>query len=257
MATPKSCTLCGDIEHNIRHCNDPIVPYLLVKVRCKKWKSDRANDQCILFNWLHKRIVPELRAILIHKYHISPKTNAKGKLVAIIMELTFNEANPFWHIHLPADYIESQVTEIHNEQERQLLLLNLESYIPITNEYYSKSCDELVGILLRMLEDNRRPVSAIIRKHIVYHETCLEVEDIPFECGICYDEMSIAKAVRFNCNHDFCKDCALTHVEKTKSYLVPCPMCRTNITTIRPFQPQPQPQPFVKVEPNSNLLNLL
>jgi hypothetical protein len=172
------------------------------------------------------------------------------------MELTFNEANPFWHIHLPADYIESQVTEIHNEQERQLLLLNLESYIPITNEYYSKSCDELVGILLRMLEDNRRPVSAIIRKHIVYHETCLEVEDIPFECGICYDEMSIAKAVRFNCNHDFCKDCALTHVEKTKSYLVPCPMCRTNITTIRPFQPQPQPQPFVKVEPNSNLLSL-
>jgi len=245
MATPKSCTLCGDTEHNIRNCNDPIVPYLLVKVRCKKWKSDKANDHCILFNWLHKRIVPELRAILIHKYRISPKTNAKGKLVAIIMELTFTTtvgADPFWRIHLPRDYINSQATEIHNEQERELILLNMESYIPMTDDYCTKHCDELVDILLHMLEENRRPVSAIIRKHITYHEKCLEVEDVPFECGICYDEMSVTKAVRLNCNHDFCKECTLTHVEKTKTYLVPCPMCRSNITTI---------QPFVKVDPTN------
>lgn len=239
ILAPKSCTLCGDIEHNIRHCNDPIVPYLLVKVRCKKWKSTKANDPCIMFNWLHTRIVPELRAILIHKYNISPKTNAKGKLVAIIMEITFDisgEVDPFWRVHLPADYVNREVNEIYNDREHQLLLLNIESYIQITDDYYTTPCDELVNILLNILEDNRRPVSAIIRKHIVYHEKCLEVEDIPFECGICYDEMSVTKAVRLNCNHDFCKDCTLTHVEKTKSYLVPCPMCRTNITTIQPFQ---------------------
>lgn len=236
MATPKSCTLCGDTQHNIRHCNDSIVPYLLVKVRCKKWKSDRVNDPCILFNWLHKRIAPELRAILIHKYHISPKTNAKGKLVAIIMELTFDEADPFWRIHLPEDYVDRPAIEIHNEQERQLLLLNIQSYIQITDDYYVKHCDELADILLHILEENRRPVSAIIRKHITYHETCVEVEDAPFECGICYDEMSITKAVRLNCNHDFCKECTLTHIEKTKLYLVPCPMCRTNITSIQPLK---------------------
>jgi hypothetical protein len=235
MATPKSCTLCGDNEHNIRNCNDPIVPYLLVKVRCKKWKSDKANDPCVLFNWLHKRIAPELRAILIYKYNISPKTNAKGKLVAIIMELTFEatiENDPFWRIHLPAEYVNRIAADIHNEQERQLILLNMRSYIQIPDDYYTKSCDELVDIFLNIMEENRRPVSAIIRKNIAYHEKCIPVEDTLFECGICYDEMLITRAVRLNCHHDFCKDCTLTHVEKTKSYIVACPMCRTDITTI-------------------------
>lgn len=237
MSTPKSCALCGDNQHNIRNCNDSIVPYLLVKVRCKKWKSTRVNDPCILFNWLHKRIVPELRAILIHKYNISPKTNAKGKLVSIIMELTFGsippEAEPFWRIHLPADYDQSIIyPDIHNESEHQLLLLNMESYIPMTDEHYTKSSDELVDILLRILEENRRPVSAIIKKQIAYHEKCIQVEDAPFECNICYEEMSITKAIRLNCYHDFCKECAVTHIEKTKTFIVGCPMCRTHITTI-------------------------
>lgn len=232
-----SCSLCGDNQHNIRCCNDPIVPYLLVKVRCKKWKSDRANDLCIMFNWLHKRISPELRAILIHKYHISPKTNAKGKLVAIIMELTFGtpppEVEPFWRIHLPANYDYSRVfPDIPNESERQLILVNMQSYIPMTDDYYTQHCDELVDILLNILEENRRPVSAIIRKHIAYHEKCIPVEDVPFECNICYESMCPNKAVRLNCQHDFCKDCTIMHVEKIKSFIVTCPMCRSSITTI-------------------------
>lgn len=239
MSNPKSCTLCGDNQHNIRHCDDPIVPYLLVKVRCKKWKSGKANDPCVLFNWLHKRIVPELRAILIHKYNISPKTNAKARLMAIIMEITFSAtivADSFWRINLPPEYVNCAAPDVYNELERELVLLNMQSYIQITDDYYTKSCDELVDILLNILEENRRPVSAIIRKHIAYHENCIEVEeDVPFECGICYDEMSVAMAVRLNCNHDFCKNCTLTHVEKTKTYLVPCPMCRSDITTISEF----------------------
>jgi len=237
MSTPKSCSLCGDNQHNIRYYTDPIIPYLLVKVRCKKWKSDRVNDPCIMFNWLHKRISPELRAILIHKYHISPKTNAKGRLVAIIMELTFHDTTlvmePFWRIHLPANYHYGIVSpDVPNESERQLILVNMESYIQITDDYYTKPCDELIDILLRVLEENRRPVSAIIRKQIVYHEKCIQVEDLPFECNICYEEMHSTKAVRLNCQHDFCKECTVTHIEKTKTFIVTCPMCRSHITTI-------------------------
>jgi hypothetical protein len=243
MATPKSCSLCGDNQHNIRHCNDPIIAYLLVKVRCKKWKSDRANDPCILFNWLHKRISPELRAILIHKYHVSPKTNAKGRLVSIIMELTFHgrlEIEPFWRIHLPANYNYGIIfPDVPNEYERQLILVNIESYIHVTDDYYAKHCDELVDIFLRILEENRRPVAAIIRKQIAYHEKCIPVEDVAFECNICYEEMCPTKAVRLNCMHDFCKDCTITHIEKTKSFIVACPMCRSDITTISELTFQP------------------
>jgi hypothetical protein len=245
MSNPKSCTLCGDNHHNIRNCDDPIVPYLLVKVRCKKWKSDKANDPCILFNWLHKRIVPELRAILIHKYNISPKTSAKGKLMAIIMEIAFSAAiglDTFWRINLPHEYVNCPDPNVYNGLEHQLILLNMQSYIQMTDDYYTKPCDELVDILLNILEEKHTPVSAIIRKRISYHENCLEVEDSLFECGICYDEMSVAMAVRLNCNHDFCKNCTLTHVEKTKTYLVPCPMCRSHITTISEFSTKPQPQ---------------
>jgi hypothetical protein len=239
-----SCSLCGDNQHNIRCCTDPIIPYLLIKVRCKKWKSEKANDFCILFNWLHKRISQELRAILIHKYRISPKTNAKGKLVAIIMELTFGtppaDIEPFWRIHLPANYDYNRAyPDLHNESERQLILANMELYIPMIDSYYEQPCHELVDILLKIMEENRRPVSAIIRKKIAYHEKCIPVENVSFECNICYESMCPTKAVRLNCHHDFCKDCTETHVEKTKSFVVTCPMCRSHITTISELTIQP------------------
>lgn len=237
LNTPPVCTLCGDSGHNIRYCKDPIIPYLLVKVRCKKIKSVRRNDMFVLFNWLHRLIPTELRAVLIYKYRITPKTASKHKLVAIIMDYEFPDVgeNAFWKVYLPMNFNNTRPVDAQNEDERQLILRNIFSYNEHNNEdptMLPLASDELICILLRLIEENRHYDRTLFDNNITYTKCKCNEEEESIECSICYDEISKNNKVRLNCNHEFCGSCIAIHIKKTPSANVKCPMCRTDISTV-------------------------
>lgn len=230
---PPVCTLCSESGHTIRYCSDPVIAYLLVKVRCKKWKSTVNNDTFSLFNWLHKLVSTELRAILIHKFRVSPKTTAKQKLVAMIMDYEFPEMeSAYWKIYLPANFENERPPDARNEAERVLILQNIMTYGPITFEQQSMTSSELIGTLIQLVEENREQDRSRFRQNITYTTGVIKATEEPFECSVCYDEIQSEKMVRLNCNHEFCGDCISTHIKKTKSENVMCPMCRTDINTV-------------------------
>lgn len=237
LNTPPSCTLCGESGHNIRYCRDPIIAYLLVKVRCKKWKASvQSNDPCILFDWLHRLISTELRAILIHKYRVSPKTTSKAKLIAILMEYDYPDATEeiaFWRSHLPPNFVNNRPVDIQNEFERELILQNIQMNRPPNQEHLSMSCDELIRFLMQLMEE-RRGDRYRFQNNITYLKSVYvePTTNEPLECSICYEDIEIAKTVRLNCNHEFCGECITTHIKKTPSAEVKCPMCRSNINTV-------------------------
>jgi len=47
------------------------------------------------------------------------------------------------------------------------------------------------------------------------------------ECGVCYESKS---RVKFNCLHEFCKDCVHLMCLHNNSGLIKCPMCRGSVT---------------------------
>jgi len=236
LNTPPSCTLCGDSGHTIRYCRDPVVAYLLVKVRSKKWKSVQSNNMFTLFNWLHRLVSCDLRAILIHKYHVTPRTTSKAKISAIIMEYEFPDAtgpDAFWRSHLPNNFIIDRPTNVQNQEERQLILRNIESYFPLTAEHQQMDCDELIHILMIAIHLNRNEERSRFQHNITYvKDVQTQARDDLLECSICYEEVGTEKIVRLNCNHEFCGECMSTHIKKALSPTVTCPMCRSDIITV-------------------------
>lgn len=49
------------------------------------------------------------------------------------------------------------------------------------------------------------------------------------ECGVCYETKT---RVKFNCLHEFCKDCVHLMCAHNNGDLIKCPMCRASVTTL-------------------------
>jgi hypothetical protein len=232
------CAVCKLSGHNIRQCQDPSIPFMLIKLRCKNWKSVNTNDVWLTYNWLHTQPVVILRAILIHKYRQSYKTVVKRKLCAIIMELEFKNilwaTDAFWRVNLPAYFI--QVFPNDNVKETGLLIANILPYQPNAN-LSGLTNNELIHILMPLIMDHQQAQynhRSQYRNRIEHIEKTIEprVEEGPFECSVCYEEVQDAKIIKLGCNHEFCVSCVSTHICKTKTADVLCPLCRGEIKTI-------------------------
>jgi len=145
----------------------------------------------ILFNWLGRRSIPELRAILIHKYNISPKTVAKSKIISIIMECEFqDDAIPdevaIWRVHLATDFVPALPYYI--EAEASLAIYNISTYIPVENErLYLLTTGELVAKLMLLIE-NYRETHGGRRRHrniTAVLVPAVDGDDRIWECPIC------------------------------------------------------------------------
>lgn len=234
-----SCTFCRNPGHTIKKCTDPMIAYALMQLRCKRWKSINQADTSILWIWLRKQEVVKLRAMLIHKYNISPKTHSIVKLVAIIMELELEGRNDaFWRFHLPTGFMIS-ATDKNNLAESELLITNIEEYQVITPDIQLMSNEELVNILMPLYNEHRNARRAIrqaqqqlqSRKPIEYTDMAV-CEDTVFECSICYEDTSGPKTIKLGCNHEFCCGCIENHIRSKKESAVMCPLCRREILTV-------------------------
>jgi len=227
------CAFCEVDGHNITHCPDQEIPYILLKLRCKKWKAIKHHNLCRMFHWLHKQHVVVLRAILIHKYKQSIRTVAKGKLVAIIMEhelghlIDDTDDNAIWRGHLPDNY--ERYNAVDHMKELVLILNNISDYRQVLYEYYMMPPDELIHILMTAVEDarkNRRPEYRSPIEHIEKESG----QTIDFECSICYENIiTSGQIAKLGCNHEFCTECIEQHIRKTKTEYAKCPLCRGEI----------------------------
>ena len=235
-----TCSFCEVAGHNIRKCTNIAIGYTLLQVRCKQWKSINQSDLSVLWMWLHRQPIPTLRVILIHKYNTFPKTMSKIKLIAIIMDLEFDDVvdGAFWRVHLPIGFVRSG-SDANNQQETELLFINITEYQTITNDQYLMTNAELVNVLMPLYviaRDTRRANRLLyqVRKRITYVAPPIKEdtgEDDSFECSVCYEDVDGPRAVRLGCNHLFCCVCMETHI-RGKVVAVLCPLCRGEIMTV-------------------------
>jgi hypothetical protein len=234
-----TCSFCEVSGHNIRNCTNIAVGYTLMQVRCKHWKSINQADLTVLWRWLHRQPVPTLRVILIHKYNTFPKTMSKIKLIAIIMDLEFDDVvdGAFWRVHLPTGFVRTG-SDSNNRQETDILFINIAEYQLITNDQYLMSNAELVSVLmpLYIVARNARRANRLlfqVRKRITYVAPPIkaECEDELFECSICYEDVGGPKTVSLGCNHKFCCECIEMHI-RGKETAARCPLCRGEIDTV-------------------------
>jgi hypothetical protein len=229
------CTFCDNGGHNIRGCVSNGVPFALMKLRCKHWKSIKNNDLSIVFRWLSHQEVSTLRVICIHKYRIFPKTMSKTRLVAIVMHLEFcrivEEEDAFWRCDLPEGFAISTF-DCNNEREQALIIVNINTYQPPDENLRFKSNDDLVDILMGLISEYRQSVTTNRRTR---YRARIKYVEIPLvgdakECAICYDDST--NLARLGCQHEFCCGCIEMHIRATPIATVNCPLCRGEIESL-------------------------
>lgn len=81
--------------------------------------------------------------------------------------------------------------------------------------------------LMYLVENPNRAIEPVARAVAIINvnQSMQEVA----ECGICYESKS---RIRFNCLHEFCKDCVHAMCEHSAIEIqIKCPMCRVNVST--------------------------
>jgi hypothetical protein len=234
------CTFCEMPRHNIRNCRHHGIAFVLMKLRCKHWKSLHRQDLSIIFRWLTNQDVSTLRVICIHKYKTSPKTMAKHKLVAIVMHLEFcrivEKGDSFWMCDLPEDF-DTFTFDCNNASEHAILIMNINTYQPPSDELRFKSNEDLADILMRLINDYRQSTHVNRRTRFRARINYVEIETDESreeECSICYDK--ITNLAILNCKHGFCCACIETHIRCTAIATVNCPLCRGEIESITAVQ---------------------
>jgi hypothetical protein len=53
------------------------------------------------------------------------------------------------------------------------------------------------------------------------------------ECNICYEEKKVSDFTKFNCNHEFCKDCVINTIKSRRNANnICCALCRTEVKSV-------------------------
>lgn len=90
---------------------------------------------------------------------------------------------------------------------------------------YSLFINMITQINQSIIENRKFKIKTNIINHL--DETNEQCE---YECNICYEKCSKSKFVKFNCNHEFCKDCVKKSLQNETKMALNCAFCRSKIT---------------------------
>jgi hypothetical protein len=272
-----SCSFCRNTRHTKTVCNDPyiieIAGILLTNIENKIRSSIRHSYSRSTFNtnmriWLETKTIRELKIIsefLRRKGNefrrIPPSNRGTTKhdiiyfilnCIIIVYGVTFRPTIPSPATEnenplLSSDFLNSVSTPIvpsltinstsHSRSQVPLNLMNIMDDMPTPTVVLSIERRPAQLRPTPSPQHSRRsyqpppPARASIQIFKFEEgEKCNE-ED----CCICYNPMTDADFVQLNCNHQYCKSCIKRWMNvKTNTS---CPMCRTNITTIKTRNP--------------------
>ena len=223
IATTRCCSFCKQPGHMINNCTDEA--FLNFELSCIGSKNlfENMDTPVNMFKrWLLEKFLENsviVKAFAIRKCGCTIRSHIQ-KCLDSITNYIYNIQN-------------------HNEEENN-------GFIPFSNENTNISNENeilgLSGMLLLSGYSNENIVdiimSSINNENNKYKFTVsievLEKEEktVLCDCSICFENYEKNKFVKLNCNHKFCGDCVIETIKTSKINNLPCPLCRTEISSI-------------------------
>ena len=122
---------------------------------------------------------------------------------------------------------------------------NIINFINIINYYINNNLNinDNLYINNNILEEVVDPLPPLNQDIITIDFVLETIDNDDLHCCICMETKENHNICQLNCQHKFCSECIITHVNRNRSNSV-CPLCRTQITTIT-------------VQSNDDLYNLI
>lgn len=261
-AAPK-CGHCGIQGHTVRSCNDPETMNI---VRELHQKVSRFPPMQTIIDWLQTIDVKRLQMVqckytytsyrkcskemcidilsvaISDKYRMAERLALSALYTAVtdgaLMEWITNQNIVYLYKEYYAQYFENEPSEQECELLCQIITTRT---IPPTIQYNNaKLFYNFIMYRYTTFMENRTYIShARVPDHVInlanrqssqikYVITKKTItEPVQIDCPICMDTKETPNILTTTCGHQFCNECIISLVNKTRMQRCGCPLCRT------------------------------
>jgi hypothetical protein len=224
----RCCSHCGEEGHTIRNCNDDRIREL--EVECARRIQHYTEDQFAQFLNTEFETEPTLiRALAIKKCRATTKTSKVEVVRAVSVYIrrtyiygardiydAFNGHSAFSNRERE-EVTDAMVQSMAYALRREMLIYTMTNVFMnfIRNEHNDNEDDNKINIISTVKNDENLDI----------HQLC--------ECSICYEEKKVGDFTKFNCNHEFCKDCVINTIKlRRNANNICCAFCRTEVKSV-------------------------
>ena len=210
------CEYCNEQDHRINRCRHPSAIFKIeeIKSACNliynigQFKHiSNQNIKCLIIYYLSGNLLKVKYVNGVEETF--PSVEIKDVII-VSYSLKINIT------HTESEFIDKVANKLFDTCDRVF------SY-PLIIESYT----------LRYITVTVNDIFPILTSPFVMNKQTNMFELIEYECSICYENYkNNSNKVFTNCNHEYCKSCFDRLINQSKHGLLPCPMCRTNVTEI-------------------------
>ena len=222
----RCCSHCGEEGHTIRSCDDDRIREL--EAECARRVQYYTDEQFNEFLNTEFETEPTLiRAFAMKKGRATTKTS-KEEIIRIVKEYICRT-----YVYGARDIYDafnghSAFRQGEREEVTDLMIRSMT---------YALRREQILFTISHLLTDfigeknntnNKLQISTTIynNENENIHNIC--------ECSICYDNKMTGDYIKFNCNHEFCKDCVINTIKlKGNKNNICCALCRAEVKTLQ------------------------
>ena len=232
----RCCSHCGKEGHTIRTCNDDRIREL--ETECARRIQYYTEDQFTEFLNTEFETEPTLiRALAMKKCQITMKSSKVEVVRAVSVYIrrtyvygardiydAFNGHSAFRNDNEFREGEREQVTDAVVQSmayalRREMLIYAMTNvFMNFIRDEHNDNEDD---------GDNKINIISTVKndENLDIHQSC--------ECSICYEEKKVGDFTKFNCNHEFCKDCVINTIKSRRNANnICCAFCRTEVKSV-------------------------
>lgn len=225
----RCCSHCGEEGHSIRTCNDDRIREL--EVECARRIQHYTDEQFTQFLNTEFETEPTLiRALAIKKCRTTTKTSKDEvvRAVSVYIRRTYiygaRDIYDAFNGHSAFSNSE-RFREGEREEVTDAIVQSMEYALRRDMLWHT-----LATILMDFIRDEPNNKLNIIST--VKNDENLDINQ-DCECNICYEEKKVSDFTKFNCNHEFCKDCVINTIKSRRNANnICCALCRTEVKSV-------------------------
>jgi hypothetical protein len=248
-----ACSFCRTPGHNVKNCNDARLSDF--EETCQVHMIF-CNSREIFKDWLlgTYNVFDEYNKCLLRTFSIK-KCNATMRtpmfycldLIADYMHRTYIQQNQtrmnnnnlnnaefiqfmsnLYNNNPDYDYeqaVYDELNELNEQINGMQLALGREMFAALNNITYNRHIDQVP-------QNKKYNISLLLENNNNYKNNENAVNE-NMDCSICLENKSNGTFVKFDCQHEFCKDCVVKCLQNNNKNVLCCALCRGNTKTFK------------------------
>lgn len=246
-----ACSFCRTPGHNVKNCNDARlsdfeetcqVHMMFCNSReiFKDWLLGTYNvfdpyNKCLLRTFSIKKCNATMRTPMFYCLDLISDYMYRTYIQQNQTRMNNNNLNNPEFIQFMSDmynnnpnyeqYIYNELNELNEQINGMQLAMGRAMFNAVNNVTYSRHFDQAA--------QNKKYNISLLLENNNNHKNNENTFNENMDCSICLENKSKSTFVKFDCHHEFCKDCVVQCLQNNNKNVLCCALCRGNTKTFK------------------------